>query len=389
MKIAIVFDNMIYGGIERVGITYVKLIKELGHDVEAYVLNPHTEDILKELQNECNVYVLDYKRKYSPYYWKALDRKFKWGKVISPVAFALMKLAMPLFKKKFGRNASYDIAIAFSGHMNDLTFVSEEFISSNEKIAWLHGNENEYLNLSCGYGALYKNIKNLVCLSDADDDKCIEFNDKFGINKEKIYNPVIIKDSALDEEKIASLKNEYGDFCLMVARLAHDKDQLTAIKAIEYMNEKYSLKKKILFAGDGPTREMLEEYVKNKNLADTVTFLGNCNDVQNLYSAATVYVHSSPLEGLPTVLLEAMAFGLPIASTDSFPGVGEILKESEYGLVSPVEDYKALAENIYRLYSDNDLYLKYRRLGEIRFNDFTFDCAKRKIAELFNEITEK
>lgn len=402
MRIAIVFDNMIYGGIERVGITYVKLIQELGHEVDAYVLNPHTEDILKELEKECNIVtVLNYKRCYAPDYWKRLDTKFKWGKYVSPIICAFTKILNSLFKfnlcvfdkilNQCGSDISrdYDIAIAFSGHMNDLNFVADEFIKSNVKIAWLHGNENEYIKLSDGFASLYKKIQNLVCLSDTDDEKCTEFNTKFGINKRKIYNPVIIKDKALDEKFIDELKQKYGDFCLMVGRLATDKDQLSAIKAVKYMNEKYSLDKKLVLVGDGSTREMLENYVEENKLNDMVIFAGNRADVQNWYSAAKVYVHSSPLEGLPTVLLEAMSFGVPIASTDSYPGVREILGDSEYGLVSPVEDYKALAENIYRLYSDQSLYDNYKRLGSSRFNDFTFDAAKTNIEKLFNELTKR
>ena len=62
-----------------------------------------------------------------------------------------------------------EIAIAFSGHYNDLTFVSENFKAS-KKIAWLHGDETSYNDLSPGYFVLYQKIKNLICLSEKNDD---------------------------------------------------------------------------------------------------------------------------------------------------------------------------------------------------------------------------
>ena len=80
-----------------------------------------------------------------------------------------------------------EIAIAFSGHYNDLTFVSENFKDA-KKIAWLHGDETSYNDIAPGYFALYQKIKNLVCLSEKNDDRSEEFNKKNEINKAMIYN---------------------------------------------------------------------------------------------------------------------------------------------------------------------------------------------------------
>ena len=58
------------------------------------------------------------------------------------------------------RKDTYDVAIAFSGHMNDLTFVAENFIKSKKSIAWLHGALYGYMLSSTGYFILYAIIKN-------------------------------------------------------------------------------------------------------------------------------------------------------------------------------------------------------------------------------------
>ena len=259
-----------------------------------------------------------------------------------------------IYKIKYKKNVpNAEIAIAFSGHYNDLTFVSENFKDA-KKIAWLHGNEISYNDIAPGYFALYKKIKNLVCLSEKNDDKSEEFNEKNEINKALIYNPINLEGRKIDEKLVESLKQRYGDFILMVGRMAKDKDQATLIRALSYLKEKYSLKKNLVLVGDGSERESLEKLVQEKQLEKQVFFAGAHYDVQNYYMAASVYAHSSPAEGLPTVLLEAMYYGLPIASTNSEPGVYEILREN-CGLITPVGNAEALADSIYKLYTDKPL----------------------------------
>ena len=223
-----------------------------------------------------------------------------------------------LYKIKYQKNVpNTEIAIAFSGHYNDLTFVSENFKAS-KKIAWLHGDETSYNDLSPGYFVLYQKIKNLICLSEKNDDRSKEFNQKNEINKALIYNPINLDGRKIDEKIVETLKQNYGDFVLMVGRMAKDKDQTTLIRALSYLKEKYNLEKKLVLVGDGPERNLLENLVKEKKLEKQVFFAGAHYDVQNYYTAATVYAHSSPAEGLPTVLLEAMYYGLPIAVNPVF-----------------------------------------------------------------------
>ena len=226
-------------------------------------------------------------------------------------------------------------------------------------MVWLHGNENSYNEIAPGYFELYKKIKNLVCLSEKDDEECLEFNKKNSINKKIIYNPINIGERTIDNDVVNELKKSYGDFILMVGRMAKDKDQSTVIHSLACLRDKYNLEKKLVLVGDGPEKDKLVRLSKELNLEQQVIFAGAHYDVQNFYSAASIYTHSSPAEGLPTVLLEAMYYNLPIASTNSEPGVKEILQDN-CGLITPVGDAKALAESVYKLYTDIKLvdYLK-------------------------------
>lgn len=386
MKAAVVFDMMIYGGIERIGISYVQLIRKMGYEVTAYILNPDTEDIVEELRSICEVKILNFKKTKCPEAYWGMAVKYTGGKWAFPFFYLFTKLMTPIWKLLIDDKEKYDLAIAFSGHYNDLTFVGEHYIKSDYQLAWVHGAQYSYGLISPGFFKLYTKIRNLVCLSELCDAECFLFNQQNRIRKWKVYNPICIQKTGINKEKVQELKRLYGEFCLMVARLSPDKDQLTAIRAIHYIKETYGIDKNLVLVGDGIRREELEEYVKEKGIEKNVHFEGLCSDVQNYYSAATIYVHSSPLEGLPTVLLEAMSFGLPISATDSIPGVREILGNDQYGLVSPVGDEIALAENILSLYEDEILRTSLVNKGKERIKDFSFEEVQKQLEQVFEEM---
>ena len=354
MKIAFVFDGLQFGGIERVGIEYIKLLSSRNYEITVVNLRPDLNAMEKEIPADARIIHIPFSRNLAPQRYSKLVRVHPMGVIAFYICAIPVNVVQKIYKNKYKKNVpNAEIAIAFSGHYNDLTFVSENFKDA-KKIAWLHGDETSYNDIAPGYFALYQKIKNLVCLSEKNDDRSEEFNKKNEINKAMIYNPINLEGRKIDKKLVESLKQRHGDFILMVGRMAKDKDQATLIRALSYLEKKYKLKKKMILVGDGPERESLENLVKENQLEKQVFFAGAHYDVQNYYMAASVYAHSIPAEGLPTVLLEAMYYGLPIASTNSEPGVYEILR-TDCGLVTPVGDAEALADSIYKLYTDKTL----------------------------------
>lgn len=354
MNVTFVFDGLQFGGIERVGVEYIKLLSGRNYEITVVNLRPDLNAMEREIPTHVRIFHIPFSRNLAPQRYSKLKRVFPCGLIAFYTCAIPVNAIQKLYKIKYQKDVpDTEIAIAFSGHYNDLTFVSENFKDA-KKIAWLHGDESSYNDIAPGYFALYQKIKNLVCLSEKNDDKSENFNEKNEINKTLIYNPINLDGRENDENIIECLKQRYGDFILMVGRMAKDKDQATLIRALSCLKEKYSLKKNLVLVGDGSERESLEKLVQEKQLEKQVFFAGAHYDVQNYYMAASVYAHSSPAEGLPTVLLEAMYYGLPIASTNSEPGVHEILREN-CGLISPVGDAEALADSIYKLYTDNAL----------------------------------
>ena len=389
MNLVFVFDGLQVGGIERVGVDYISLLVHKGHNVSVVNLVPSLNDLYSQLPKICDIYEINLPRTLVPYrYAKGVEKG-----ITGAIAYAIIGSILSVFSffyrifciVKLRKLCNTEILIAFSGHFNDLMFVASGYLPG-KKIAWLHGSEFEYKVLSEGYFALYNKIKNLVCLSELCDITCNKFNTENDIKKAKIYNPILIRSNKLDENKVKQLKAKYGEFALMAARLAPDKDQKTAIFALKFLNEKRDCKIHLLLAGDGENRQMLEDFVAKQEAETYVHFLGNCLDIQNYYAAAYVYVHSSPMEGLPTVLLEALAFNLPIAATDSLPGVREILKDNEYGLISPVGNWKALGRNIERLYKEEELRKRFKEKGQKRVKDFAPKIAIKELETFIQSI---
>ena len=365
MKITFVFDGLQFGGIERVGVEYIKLLCSRKYEVTVLNLRPDLDAMEKEIPADVGIIHIPFSRKLAPQRYSKLIRVLPFGKIAFYACAIPVNLIQKIYKIKYQKDLpEAEIVIAFSGHYNDLTFVYENFKNA-KKIAWLHGDETSYNDIAPGYFELYRKIKNLVCLSEKNDDCSMEFNKKNGINKTLIYNPINLSDRKIDGNLIKILKQNYGEFILMVGRMAKDKDQATLIRALSCLKEKYKLEKQLVLVGDGPERESLEKLVKEIQLEKQVFFVGAHYDVQNYYMAASIYAHSSPAEGLPTVLLEAMYYELPIASTNSEPGVYEILRE-DCGLITPVSDAEALAYSIYKLYTDKKL------VDELKLN-----CKKR------------
>ena len=241
MKIAVVLDQMLWGGIERVCVSYVKLMVEAGHKVDAYILRENPESIVEELKTLCD------KVEVQKFGWKMCPDSI-WDIATKPEAktlsiwrfaayYSIYSLISALRKPFVRKKEHYDLAIAFSGHVRDLTFVANGFVQADHTMAWLHGTQYQYALLSPGFFRLYAKIKNLVCLSEVGDTDCVKFNQLHGIVKHKIYNPCIVNSKAIDEAKVAALREKYGDFCLMVGRLDMDKDQKTVILAMKYLKE--------------------------------------------------------------------------------------------------------------------------------------------------------
>ncbi len=129
---------------------------------------------------------------------------------------------------------------------------------------------------------------------------------------------------------------------LAVGRLSPQKDFANLIRAFAIVRQQQSAR--LLILGEGETRSELEAEIATLGIGEDVSLPGFVQNPYAYMSAATTFVLSSRWEGLPTVLIEAMACGCAVVATDCPSGPDEILASGKYGRLVPIEDSQALAD---------------------------------------------
>lgn len=152
-------------------------------------------------------------------------------------------------------------------------------------------------------------------------------------------------------EKYAEKKNKE---IVAVGRLDKNKNQAMLIRAFAEIAEGYPEYKVVLY-GDGEERDNLETLIQEKNLQNRVVLAGRVSDVAEKIRKSEVFVLTSYTEGMPNALIEAMALGLTVISTDCpSGGPRQLIEDGVNGILIPPGDDKALASALNKLLSDDE-----------------------------------
>lgn len=176
--------------------------------------------------------------------------------------------------------------------------------------------------------------------------------DRLGLQKKTItiYNPVV-------SENLLDLSNEptKHDFfskehTVLVAagRLNVQKDYFTLIEAF-YLLKKMNTDNtsyKLLILGGGELFEKVNSLVCDLGLLNDVDLIGFVDNPYKYIKKSDLFVMSSLWEGLPNAMIEALAIGKKVVSTDCIAGPREILENGKYGTLVPMQDPNALANGI-------------------------------------------
>lgn len=136
----------------------------------------------------------------------------------------------------------------------------------------------------------------------------------------------------------------------VVGRLDKQKGHTYLIDAAHQLLDKYP-ELVFLLIGEGELKEKLIDQARSLKIADNFIFLGNRNDVPEILGMSDVFVLPSIYEGIPLVVLEAMAAGLPVVATD-VAGTRELIESGIDGLLAKTEDSKDIARVMNNLLSD-------------------------------------
>ena len=203
-----------------------------------------------------------------------------------------------------------------------------------------------------------------------------------------IYNPVVEPSLSVRKEELVDHSWFAYDRCFPVVlgcgRLTKQKGFIYLIQAMARLQDKVPVRLVIL--GKGEQEAALKQLARDLDIQDKVAFIGFQSNPYKFIARADVFVLSSLWEGLPTVLIEAMACGTPVVSTDCPSGPGEIITHEVNGLLVPPANTEALSAAILRVLKNKKLAQRLSRNGQDRAEDFRVEKIVRQYEELFLQV---
>lgn len=213
--------------------------------------------------------------------------------------------------------------------------------------------------------------------------------EKFCKEPATIYNPII-------DDEILKYRKDYSDGNILnkdiyevcvCGWISEVKNYETAIRAIALIKDKINIRLNIIGGYSDKYKDYnikLIELIKELNIEDNIKFWGTVENPYSIMQQMDVLLLTSKIEALPTVLIEGMAIGLPLISSNCKYGPSEILDEGIYGYLFNVYDYSELANNILDLLRNKKKYLYYKEKSIHRSDIFSFNS----ISEKYNKLIE-
>ncbi|NQS90339.1 glycosyltransferase [Patescibacteria group bacterium] len=268
-------------------------------------------------------------------------------------------------------------------------FLKEVGINTN-LITTFHGYDMSMFILNQGED-IYKNLFSLgdlfMPISEHWGGKLVEMGCDDG--KIIVHRMGIDLDNFMYSEK----KPAETVIILSVGRLVEKKGHKYVIQAIARIVKK-NKNIEYIIAGDGPLRGALEDLVSKLGVGKYVKFLGAVeqNEVLNLYRKSHIFVlhsvtaYNGDQEGIPVVLMEAQAVGLPAIST-FHSGIPEIVLDDKTGFLVPERDVDALAEKLQYLIEHPEIWPEMGKCGR-RFVEEKYDIEKlnQRLVEIYQNL---
>ena len=377
MKVLVLHGHLSMGGEERVLLNVLKNLVELNYDVDLLITWNHGENNLFE--NEIPEKV-NYKFLFDNYNGK--------NKLIKEIYRIRAKATYLKKVEKTIKENKYDVIIDYSSNL----LKYNNFDIKVPVFAWIHFSLTFGEKLSADkiekYKKQYKKYDKILAICDTMRDEFLEI---LGMDKNKVelvYNPIDLEAIRKKAENIDKKYENYlkQDYFLQVSRLTEQK-QPEHLVDIYYKLKQRGIKEKLYFIGNGEKVELIKQKIKEYKLENDVILLGQIENPYPFFKNAKLFVHTAKYEGLPTVLLESLAFGTPVVAYDCPTGPKDILgKNSEYGKLIPLNDKDVFVEKVCELMNDDEKYKNYRKISLVRADDFSMKNNKIKLQTLIENI---
>lgn len=287
----------------------------------------------------------------------------------------------------------YKPEIIFStlGHMNMLLILTKPFIPKKCKLIVRESNtpsiDLKYSKRPKINAFLFKNFykfaDKIVCQSE---NMKYDLHKNFNIPKNKlirIYNPIdnLMIGKMIEEENNALHKDAYN--IISIGRLSKQKNFSHLISAFSIAYKSIP-NARLTILGEGPEKKHLLQLIDQSNLPQAIELVGFQSNPHKWLTHSDLFVSSSKWEGLPNVILESMACGVPVVATDCPGGTSELIVNNVNGLLIPPGDIDALAQGMIEAYLKKDTFSS----DEIKQSVAKHDNSKiiNQYETLFNEV---
>ncbi len=372
IRVAFFLPTLEPGGTERNVVNLVNSIDKQKYQV-SLVLGKKEGDFIKEINQDIHITNLD-----------------------APYSFGLFFALVHYFK-----NQKLDIFVSAFPRINIICLVAKIFARSSVKIIitehsvfsmlgviaktpWRRFFARFFMPLLAHY--FYPKANAIICVSRGianDLAKTISSNCAIRV----IYNPVIDeKIYQLSQESVnhSWFLNSATPVIVAAGRLVACKDYPTLLKAFALVVKEKSARLVIL--GRGLEEEKLKQLTHKMHLSESVAFLGFQENPFKYMAKSSVFVLSSLQEGFGNVIIEAMACGTPVVSTDCPVGPEEIITSGENGILVPVGDERAMAGAILEVLKNPVLAQNFSVEGKKWAEFFSVKKSVQEYEKVFKEL---
>lgn len=173
---------------------------------------------------------------------------------------------------------------------------------------------------------------------------------------------------------------------IAVGRLCYQKHFDALIKVWRIVADRYPEWTLDIWGGNGPLYDNLKKLIVDLNLENSVFLKGETPDISEKMAESSMIISTSIFEGMPLVLLEALAAGLPIVTFNYMYGADEIVKEGENGFIVEEDDLDAMAERIGRLITDEKHRMEMGKNALIASKRFLPETIANRWMALFKDL---
>jgi glycosyltransferase involved in cell wall biosynthesis len=357
--IAILLPNLRGGGAERISIDLARTLRNKGQSVE-FVLMECNGEFLQEALRDFSVHSLNVSRQRS---------------AVLPLArYMRAHRDTAIIANMWPLTSTAVMAKLISRHVGKLLLVEHANLS-RQYASW---GAAHHLFMRASMMATYRWADRVAAVSRGAAEDTASLSCIPSGRVSVLHNPIPMRAPPaheLRDQADAFWSSPRGRRLLSVGSLKEQKNHALLIRSMALLNDPETT---LVIVGDGEKRRELEALASDLGVSSRVHFAGFQIDPSPFYATADLFVLSSDYEGLPTVLIEALSFGVPVVSTDCPSGPSEILGAGRWGTLVPVGDAYALSRAIEEaLTSPVD-----REALKSRASDFSPDIAAARYLEL-------